>query len=109
MARDPALETLLSADLAHLTGVAQKKMFGGLCWMWRGNLLCGADHSGILIRLGKGRDAWALDEGLVEPMVMGGRPMAGWVRIPAATARDAALRHRLLAAAQDFAQSLPAK
>ena len=107
MARDPALETLLTTDLAGLTGVAQKKMFGGLCWMWRGNLLCGADHSGILIRLGKGRDAWALDEGVVEPMVMGDKPMAGWVRIPAA--HDPALRHRLLAAAQEFALTLPAK
>ena len=109
MARDPALEALLSADLAGLTGVAQKKMFGGLCWMWRGNLLCGADHSGILIRLGKGRDIWALDEGVVEPMVMGGKRMEGWVRIPAATAHDPALRHRLLAAAQEFALTLPAK
>ena len=50
MARDPELEAILAADLAHLTGVEAKKMFGGQCFMWRGNLLCGADHTGILFR-----------------------------------------------------------
>jgi len=109
MTRDVGLEALVAADLAALTGLEQKKMFGGICWMWRGNLLCGADHSGILLRLGKGRDDWALDEGVAEPMVMGGRRMEGWVRLPASHAQKAPLRHRLLAAAQDFAATLPAK
>lgn len=109
MARDPGLEAMVAADLAALTGLELKKMFCGICWMWRGNLLCGADHSGILLRLGKGRDAWALDKGLVEPMVMGGRRTEGWVRLPAARAHDGALRQRLLASAGEFCASLPAK
>ena len=40
---------------------------------------------------------------------MGGKRMEGWVRLPAATAQDKALRQRLLTRAQEFAASLPAK
>lgn len=109
MARDPALESLLVADLAALQRVEPRPMFGGLCFMWRGHLLCGADHSGILVRLGKGRDQGLLSEPGIAPMRMKDRPMQGWVRLAAPAARDTALRHRLLALAQEFVASLPAK
>ena len=109
MARDAALEALLDGDLAALQPLEQRRMFGGLCWMWRGHLLCGADTSGLLLRLGKGRDEGMLTEPGVSPMVMGGKRMEGWVRLSAASARDATLRHRLLTAAQDFVAGLPAR
>lgn len=108
MARDPGMEARLTADLTGTTGLVQTSMFGGLCRMWHGNLLCGADHTGLLFRLGKGRDLWALEPGIVQPMVMGDRRMMGWVRLPAAHAPGAALRRRLVAAAQDFAVTRPA-
>ncbi len=109
MARDPGLESLLASDLAALDPLETRRMFGALCWMWRGHLLCGADQQGVLLRLGKGLVADTLTEPGVAPMMMGHRPMQGWVRLAAPAAQDTSLRRRLLALAQDFVASLPAR
>lgn len=84
-------------------------MFGGLAWMWQGNLLCAARADGVLVRLGKGNDAEALEIDGVTAMQMGARAMQGWVRLDPDAARDNATRQRLLAAAQSFVAGLPAK
>ena len=60
MARDKGLEELLNDSLAGVPGLTTKAMFGGLAWLVNGNLLCGAREDGMLVRLGKDKDAWAL-------------------------------------------------
>ncbi len=60
MARDPGLEELIRAGSAARAGLTEKSMFGGWAWLLNGNLLCGAREDGMLARLGKGRDGWAL-------------------------------------------------
>jgi hypothetical protein len=109
MARDKRLETVLAGDLATFDHLRQTAMFGGMAWMWRGNLLCAARVDGILARLGKGNDAWALALPVIQPMMMGERPMQGWVRLSPEGARDATLRRRLLEAARAFVETLPPK
>ena len=83
-------------------------MFGGRAWLLNGNLLCGARDDGMLARLGKGGDAWALALQDVVPMISRGRAMKGWVRAGPMAFGDDALRRRLIAAALGFVQSLPA-
>ncbi len=107
--RDKDLEALVRGDLGPLDDLETKPMFGGLAWMWHGNLLCGARDEGMLTRLGKGNDAWALDNPGVHRMVMGGRPMAGWVRLGRDFAEDQDLRRKLLEAAKTFVRTLPPK
>ena len=80
MARDRDLEELLSKNLAGTPGLTQKAMFGGMAWLVNGNLLCGASDGGMLVRLGKDNDAWALKIPGITLMVMQGRKMNGWVR-----------------------------
>ena len=109
MARDPGLEELINAELADIPGVTQKAMFGGLAWLVHGNLLCGARKDSLLVRLGKGNDAWALKTSGVTPMVMGSRRMHGWVRVAPDVYSDDQLRRQLLKAALKFTQSLPKK
>ena len=109
MARDAGLEELVREHLAGEAGIAEAPMFGGLAWLLRGHLLCGARADGMLVRLGKGGDAWALALPGIAPMVMRGRPMRGWVRAgPEAFGHDA-LRRQLLDAALAFARTLPPK
>jgi hypothetical protein len=60
MARDKGLEELLSEHLVGIPGLTQKIMFGGLAWLLHGNLLCGARHDGMLVRVGKDNERWAL-------------------------------------------------
>ena len=109
MARDSGLEELLRDELGARPGLAEKAMFGGLAFMLNGNLLCGAREDGMLVRLGKGHDGWALALPGVSQMLAGERAMAGWVRVNADIYGDDALRRRLLGAALAFVESLPAK
>lgn len=109
MARDAGLEELLREDLRSETGLAEKAMFGGWAWLLNGNLLCGARDDGMLVRLGKGRDGWALKTPDVIPMISRGRQMRGWVWAGPAAFGDDELRRKLLDAALDFVRSLPAK
>ncbi len=107
MARDAGLEAMVEEALEGMR-VTRKAMFGGLAWMYRGNLVCGARVGHLLVRLGKGNDAWALALPGVTQM-MSGKPMNGWVRVPASVYADDVLRKRLLDAAKAFVGMLPAK
>ncbi|HZP03865.1 MAG TPA: TfoX/Sxy family protein [Terracidiphilus sp.] len=109
MARDPGLEELLENDLAGVRGLTQKAMFGGMAWLLHGNLLLGARQNSLLVRLGKDRDAWALQQPGIELMVMQGRRMNGWVRANAEVYGNDALRSKLLKAALEFNRTLPKK
>jgi hypothetical protein len=109
MARNKVLEQLLGDDLAQVRGITEKAMFGGWAWLLNGNLLCGARNDGMLVRLGKGNDAWALATPGIAPMITQGRPMHGWIRATPEVYEDDTLRRNLLKAAFDFTRSLPKK
>ena len=84
-------------------------MFGGRAWLMSGNLVCGARDDGMLVRLGKDRDAWALEMPGIGPMFSRGRRMQGWVRAAPEVCGNDALRRRLLDAAFAFVRTLPVK
>jgi hypothetical protein len=107
MARDKGLEELIQQNLSTVSGLQEKAMFGGWAWLLHGHLLCGARAGGMLVRLGPGLDAWALDIDGVLPMMSRGRPMSGWVRASAAVYGDDRLRARLLDHAVAFVRTLP--
>jgi hypothetical protein len=107
--RNPVLEQLLGDDLTQVRGLTDKAMFGGRAWLLHGNLLCGARDDGMLVRLGKGNEDWALSTPGIAPMIMKGRSMKGWIRAAPEAYEDDALRRKLLKAALDFTRSLPRK
>jgi hypothetical protein len=109
MARDKGLEELLNDDLAAMPGLTQKAMFGGWAWFVNGNLLCGSRHDGMLVRLGKDREAWALEISGIAPMIIKGRQMQGWVKAAPEVCGNDKLRTKLIKAALNFNQSLPNK
>jgi hypothetical protein len=106
--RDPGLEELIEDELGDEPGLSQKKMFGGIAWMHWGNLLCGASDRGLMLRLGKGNDAWALELDGVTQMVSS-QPMQGWIHANEDVYGDDELRRKLFAAALDFVRTLPPK
>jgi TfoX N-terminal domain len=109
MARDEGLEELLREDLGDIRGLSEKTMFGGRAWLLNGNLLCGARQDGMLARLGKDKDGWALALADIAPMISRSRRMPGWVRAGPDAFGDDRLRRKLLDAALTFVRSLPAK
>lgn len=109
MARDQDLEELVNDELRSVHGITEKAMFGGWAWLLNGNLLCGARDDGMLVRLGKDNDAWALKMPGIVPMISGTRRMHGWVRADSRAFGDDVLRHKLLTRALGFVRSLPVK
>jgi hypothetical protein len=109
LARDEGLEELLRHDLEAESGLTEKVMFGGRAWLLNGNLLCGARDDGMLLRLGKDGDGWALETPDIVPMISRGRQMQGWVRAGPIAFGDDLLRRKLINAALAFVRSLPAK
>ncbi|SCC93571.1 conserved hypothetical protein [Thiomonas sp. X19] len=109
MARDQGLEELIYDELRATPCITDKAMFGGWAWLLCGNLLCGARDDGMLVRLGKGNDAWALAVTGIEPMLSRGKHMHGWVRAGASVYGDDDMRCQLIAAALQFVGSLPKK
>jgi hypothetical protein len=109
VARDEGLEELVREELGDQPGLFETRMFGGLAWLLDGNLLCAASQRGLLVRLGKGEDGWALSSPGVTSAVMAGRQMEGWVRASADAFGDDDMRARLLSGALAFVRSPPAK
>ena len=109
MARDPGLEDLIREDLPRDLALTEKAMFGGWAWLLDGNLLVGARSDGMLARLGKANDGWALRLPDVSPMISRGRAMDGWVRAGPIAYGDDAIRLRLVEGALGFVRGLPPK
>jgi TfoX-like protein len=110
MARDKGLEELMGDGLASVPGLTEKAMFGGWAWLLHGNLMCAARaEDGMLLRVGKENEAWALEIAGVVPMISRGRRMQGWVRAAQEVYGSDRLRERLLRAAVEFTGTLPGK
>lgn len=109
MARDKGLEELINDTLGSMPGLTQKAMFGGWAWLRNGNLLCGAREDGMLVRLGKENETWALKISGIAPMISRGRRMHGWVRVIPEVYSNDALREKLVNTALVFNRSLPKK
>jgi TfoX/Sxy family transcriptional regulator of competence genes len=106
MAIDEALASRVRAALADATTLREVKMFGGLGFMVRGNLIACADQRGLLVRVGEvGRSA-ALARG-AKAMVMNGRQMKGFVRVEGTL--DTRTVRSWLRVARAYVETLPTK
>jgi len=82
MPYDEFLVERLRDLLADESRVAEKRMFGGLAFMVRGNLCVAASHTGgLLARVDPGDTDAYLAAPHVSLMEMRGRPMHGWLMI----------------------------
>jgi hypothetical protein len=114
MPRDPGLEELVKSSLRNTRSLSEKafsekSMFGGWAYLLYGNLLIGARHGSLLLRVGKDNEAWANQIPGVATAIMGGRRISGWVRATPEAYGDDALRQKLIDAAVHFTGSLPKK
>lgn len=105
---DPHLADLMRMALHKRPGVLEKKMFGGYCWMLRGNMLCGVEAGRYMFRVGKELEPEALKRPGARKMDITGKPMTGFVWVDA----DAALETGLsdwIAFATRYVGGLPPK
>jgi TfoX/Sxy family transcriptional regulator of competence genes len=82
MAYDEDLANRLRELLAGEDAITEKKMFGGLAFLLRGNMLVSASRSGgLLARIDPADTDAALARPHVDRMKMGGRSMDGWITV----------------------------
>lgn len=108
MAFDPDLAQALRDDLAAET-FTEQKMFGGLCFLREGHMICGVHPGGTMYRVGKESYAKALKLPGVRAMLMGDRPMAAMVELSLQDSTDDARRAPVLALALATVRALPPK
>ncbi|MFW8636833.1 TfoX/Sxy family protein [Cribrihabitans pelagius] len=108
MAYDEAMAEIMRADLGVEPGLSEKTMFGGLCFLLHGNMICGVHKDGAMYRPGKDREARALELGAA-PLAFTGRKMGGMVEIDPGQFADAELRSALVQLSLANAASLPPK
>ena len=110
MSFDQNLAERVRAVLTNYPGCIEKKMFGGVGFILRGNLACGVQGNDLIVRVGAENNEAALSRPFARPfMVMPGKPMAGWVLVAPegiATTQDL---NNWIELGYGFASTLPEK
>lgn len=109
MAFDAGLAQLMRDDLAGLDGLSEKKMFGGLCFLQHGHMICGVHKDGAMYRVGKPREAAARAVPGAGPMLFTGKPMGGMIDVDADAMADDTRRQIWTELALINVASLPPK
>lgn len=100
---------IMRQAVSELEVITEKKMFGGVCFMLNGNMLCGVHKERGMARVGKENEEAALAIEGVEPLDFTGRKMRGMVEFSALVICTDALRSAILDLAVEFMGSLPPK
>jgi TfoX/Sxy family transcriptional regulator of competence genes len=97
-------------ELMPVGGVREQRMFGGLGFMVGGNLAIAASgQGGLLVRVDPAQSDDLVDRTAAEVAVMRGRPMSGWLRVPAEVVRTKAELKKWVDRGAGYARSLPQK
>ena len=89
---DQELTASVRAALLGAGAIREVKMFGGIGFMLNGNLIAGASHRGLLVRVGKARQREALAQPGARPMQMKGRTMEGYIYVDHSALDDRAVQ-----------------
>ncbi|OXM75350.1 MULTISPECIES: TfoX/Sxy family protein [Amycolatopsis] len=109
MAYDHELADRVRDLLSGADGMSEKRMFGGLGFLVHGNMaLAAASGGGLLVRV-EPDDGERLLGGDVQPMVMRGREMRGWLRVGPAAVRTPEQLGEWVERGVSYARALPAK
>jgi len=109
MAYDEGIAERLRELFTNRPGVTEKKMFGGLAFMYRGHMLVGIIGESLMARVGPDEYAAALKRPFVREMDFTGKPMKGYVYVdPAGFESDSDFK-RWVDLCLRFNTSLPSK
>jgi len=109
MAYDEGLATRIRDFFEHRPDVAEKKMFGGLCFMAHGNMCCGVVASELMLRVGPGQYESTLAMEHARELDFTGRPMRGMVMINEGGIEEDEALANWINLAMAFTDTLPSK
>ena len=109
MAYDEALAARIRQALAPRPDIDERKMFGGLAFLLRGNMCCGVVADTLMLRLGNEGAAEALKEPHTRPMDFTGKPLKSMVYVGSEGIASPEDLQRWVNRGADFAETLPPK
>jgi TfoX/Sxy family transcriptional regulator of competence genes len=109
MAYDRNLALRIRQALAPRADIMERKMFGGLAFMLRGNMCCGVVGDKLMLRLGKEGAATALRDPHTSPMDFTGKVMKSMVYVGPEGTADPEDLNQWVNRGADYAASLPPK
>lgn len=110
MAYDEHLAARIRDLVADETGLTEKKMFGGLAFLVKGNMAVAASgQGGLLVRVDPAESAELVAKTPATEMEMRGRRMAGWLRLSSADVEADDELSVWVDRGVSFARSLPPK
>ena len=102
------LAARLRKALAGTAKVSEQRMFGGVCFLLRGNMLCSTGKEDFMFRVGKEQDAKALSLPGARAMDFTGTVMKGFVWVDPRRCDARALK-RWIGLAKAYVGKLPVK
>lgn len=109
MAYDEKLAERVRSALGRRRGISERKMFGGVAFLHRGNLCCGVVGENLMVRVGPEGYEAALARRHVQEMDFTGRPLRGLVYVRPPGVRSARQLASWVERGLAFGRSLPAK
>ena len=109
MAFDESLARRTRDALARKKNIAERKMFGSICFLLNGNMLVGIWKDSLIARLGPVQGEEALREPHVRVFDITGKPMRNWVLIEPEGVEDDNQLAGWIERAMKFVKTLPKK
>jgi TfoX/Sxy family transcriptional regulator of competence genes len=109
MAYNDELARRIRRILSEAPGLVEKKMFGGIGFLYRGNMAIGVLKNSLLVRTGPERYEEALRKPNTRPFDMTGKPMKGWVAVDPPGYEDDPDLEEWIGWGMETARQLPAK
>ena len=109
MPYNESIEARIKNIVSGWDNTDSKKMFGGICHLLNGNMLCGVYKDFLILRLGEENAERALELPFVRPFDITGRPMKGWVLVKEDGFKEREELEAWLNQAEGFVRTLPVK
>jgi TfoX/Sxy family transcriptional regulator of competence genes len=109
MPYDEEIESRIQTLTKEWPNSEAKKMFGGICRLLNGNMVCGVYKEFLILRLGETAATEAMKEQYVRPFDITGRPMKGWVMVEKKGFETDDELQEWLHKSRDFVETLPSK
>ncbi|MEU6912455.1 TfoX/Sxy family protein [Streptomyces olindensis] len=109
MTYDEGLAERIRERLGADPGITEKRMFGGIAFLYRGNMAVGVTGDDLMVRVGPDATAAALTRPGTRVFDMTGRPMRGWVVVAGEAVAEDDVLHEWIDEGRAFAAGLPPK
>ena len=109
MAYDKLIEKRIDNLIAPWSNMEKKKMFGGVCYLTRGNMCFGIWQEYLMVRTDTATAEVQLQKDHIRPFDITGKPMKGWFMVSEEGWPTDLIMNEWLSMGLDFALTLPVK